>query len=125
MKEKIITDIRQILMDSVNEKTLTSSKRFFKEGEEALVYGVRMGEVNKIGTEFYNQINGLPKQEIFEVCEELWKSRYLEEAIIACIFSESLHKKYEPSDFNVFEHWIKEYVNNWGECDILNSTSNH
>jgi 3-methyladenine DNA glycosylase AlkD len=119
MKEKTIAEIRQVLNDCVDEKTLASSSRFFKKGEEALVYGVKMGEVNKIGKEFYKEIEGWPKKEIFEVCEELWKSRYLEEAVIACTFSASLHKKYEPSDFTVFEHWVKEYVNNWGDCDTL------
>jgi len=119
MKKNVITEIRQILKDSVDEKALTSSHRFFKEGEEALVYGVRMGEATKIGKKFYKEIEDWSKKEIFEVCEELWQSRYLEEAVIACIFSDSLQNKYETSDFNVFEHWVKEYVNNWADCDTL------
>jgi 3-methyladenine DNA glycosylase AlkD len=119
MKKKVITEIRQSLKDCVDEKMLKSSSRFFKEGKAALVYGVGMKEVGKIGKTFYNQIQGSTKKEIFEICEELWKSKYLEEAVIACIFSESLHKKYEPSDFKVFEHWVKNYVNNWADCDTL------
>jgi len=118
-KEKIITEIRQVLKDCVDEKTLKSSNRYFKEGEEALVYGVGMKLVGKIGKEFYKQIQDRPKKVIFEICEELWKSKYLEEAVVACIFSEALHKTYEPSDFQVFEHWVKKYVNNWADCDTL------
>jgi hypothetical protein len=53
---KIITEIRQVLKDCVDEKTLKSSKRFFKEGEETLVYGVSFKEVGKIGKEFYTQL---------------------------------------------------------------------
>lgn len=119
MKERIITEIRQILQDNIDEKTLKSSGRFFKEGEKALVYGVGMKEVSKIGKEFYKQIQDNSKNEIFEICEELWRSKYFEEAVIACIFTESLNKKYEPSDFKIFEHWVKEYVNNWADCDTL------
>jgi len=119
MKEKILTEIRQVLKDCADEKTRQSSSRYFKEGEEALVYGVSMQEVGKIGKEFYKQIKGNSKKEIFEICEELWKSKYLEEAGIACIFSECLHKIYEPSDFKVFEHWVQKYVNNWADCDTL------
>jgi len=119
MKEKVITEIRQALKICVDEKTLKSSSRYFKEGEEALVYGVGMKEVGRIGKEFYRQIQDNPKKEIFEICEELWKSKYLEEAVIACIFSEALHQKYEPSDFQVFERWVKKYVNNWADCDTL------
>jgi 3-methyladenine DNA glycosylase AlkD len=119
MKAKIIGEIRQALKDCADEKTLKSSNRFFKEGEASLVYGVKMVEVSKIGKEFYKQIEGNSKKEIFEICEELWKSKYLEEAVVACVFSTSLHKKYEPSDFKIFEHWVKNYVNNWGDCDTL------
>jgi len=119
MKEKIITEIRQTLKDSVDEKTLKSSNRYFKEGEQALVYGVGMKVVGKIGKECYQQIKNRSKKEIFKICEELWKSKYLEEAVVACMFSEALHKKYEPADFQVFERWVKKYVNNWADCDTL------
>ncbi|MDR1585514.1 MAG: DNA alkylation repair protein, partial [Prevotellaceae bacterium] len=78
MKEKIITEIRQALKDCADEKTRQTSSRFFKEGEEALVYGVKMNEVGKIGNGFYKQLKNTSKQDIFEICEELWKSKYLE-----------------------------------------------
>jgi len=119
MKEKVVTEIRQALKECVDAKTLKSSSRYFKEGEAPLVYGVGMKEVGIIGKEFYKQIQGSEKKEIFEICEELWESKYLEEAIVACIFSQSLHKKYEPTDFQVFEHWLTEYIHNWADCDTL------
>ena len=37
---------------------------------------------------------------------------FLEEAVVACIWAESLHKKYEPADFAVFEHWLSNHVTN-------------
>lgn len=119
MKEKVLTEIRQQLKERSDIKRIESSKRFFKNGEGALVHGVKMAEVNRIGKEFYKQIKGLPKMEIFEICEELWKSLYLEEAVVACIFSRSLHKKYEPADFKIFKGWVEKYVNNWADCDTL------
>jgi len=119
MKENLIKEIRQTLIDNVDQKTLDTSSHFFKQGEEALVYGVKMGEISKMGKEFYRQIKEFPKQIILDICEELWKSKYLEEAVIACIFAESLHAKYEPSDFRIFENWVKKYVNNWADCDTL------
>ena len=119
MTEKILIEVREALKNNVDEKILKNSSRFFKKGEEALVYGVSMKEISKIGKEFYKQISDYSKQQIFEICEELWKSKYLEEAVIACIFTESLHEKYEQSDFHIFEHWVKDCVNNWGDCDTL------
>ncbi len=119
MKEKIVQQIRRALQARSDRKAIEASSRFFKEGEQALVYGIKMPEVRKIGTGFYKQLKDFSKQEIFEICEELWKSKYLEEAVVACIFTEALHKNYEPSDFTVFEHWVKNYVNNWADCDTL------
>lgn len=119
MNENLIGEIRQTLIDSSDKKTLESSKRYFKKGEEALVYGVNTAVVRTIGKSYYNKIQHLDKNDIFDICEALWKSGYLEEAVVACMFSEYLHKQYMPSDFLVFEHWVKHYVKNWADCDTL------
>lgn len=84
-----------------------------------MVHGVGMKEVGRIGKAFFRQIEHCPKEEIFGICEGLWRSRYLEEAVVACIFSEWLHKRYEPADFRVFEGWVDRYVTNWTACDTL------
>ncbi len=117
MKNQIIADIRQALKDSADEKTLASYGRFFKEDVKA--YGVKTAEVIKIGKYGFEKIKGYSKLEIFDLCEELWKSGYSEEAGIACNWSDYLHKKYEPTDFKTFEHWVKDYVTNWANCDTL------
>ncbi len=119
MKEKLLTQIRLALTNSSDTKKRTSSSRFFKKGEEALIYGVKTEEVNQIAREFRKQLKPYSKHDILAICEELWKSQYLEEALIACIFSESLKKQYEPSDFAIFERWVNQYVNNWADCDTL------
>lgn len=119
MKSKIVGDIRLALQGSASEEVRQSLTRFFKAGEEARLYGLKSPQVRKISREFLKVVKGLPKQEIFDICEELWKSGYLEEAVIACTFSESLEKKYEPEDFLVIERWVNKYVNNWAACDTL------
>ncbi|WP_080904758.1 DNA alkylation repair protein [Parabacteroides sp. Marseille-P3160] len=117
--KNIIDDVRQVLIDSIDPKTLASSDHFFKEGEAAKVHGVRMGKVGKIGKESFRQIKKLPKEKIFGLCEELWRSGYLEESVVACIWAESLHKQYEPADFKMFERWVHDYLTNWADCDTL------
>lgn len=114
-----VEQVRLTLKESIEEKTRASSSRYFKENEAPKVYGVQMAEVNRIGKYGLQQIKNLPKQQIFELCEELWSTGYLEEAAIACIWAESLHKQYEPADFQVFEHWVHNYVTNWAACDTL------
>ncbi len=112
-----LAEIRLVLKDNVNEKILNSEKKFFKE--EIKIYGVSIATVSKIGKLYFETIKDYPKQDIFELCEELWKSGYSEEAYIACNFSYYVAKKYEPVDFEIFVHWINNYVTNWATCDTF------
>ncbi len=117
--DNIVEQVRQALAMSIDESTLNTSSRFFKEGEAAKVHGVRMGDVSKIAKESLKKMKGLCKQETFGLCEELWKSGYLEESVVACIWVESLHKQYEPADFKIFEYWVHNNITNWADCDTL------
>ena len=115
----IIEAVKQILIDSADSKTLQSSSHFFKEGEGAKVHGVKMAQISKISKETFQEIKGQSKEQIFRWCEQLWQSGYLEEAVIACEWAYSLRKQYVPEDFEVFEHWLSAYVDNWASCDTL------
>jgi 3-methyladenine DNA glycosylase AlkD len=119
MKVEFLRELRTALQNNADLETRKSSSRYFKKGEEALVYGVKTAEALKIAKEFCIQAKSFSKEEVYAICEELWKSKYLEEAIIACKFTESLKEQYEPTDFKIFEHWINNYVNNWADCDTL------
>ncbi len=113
----VVEDIRNELKNNIDEKTLATSQGFFKE--KIKFYGVKIPTVNKIGLEYFKKIGQKSKSEIFSLCEELWKSGYIEESFVACNWSYYIHEKYGPQDFPVFERWIKEYVNNWASCDTL------
>ncbi len=113
----LIEKIRNDLRSSIDEKTKETSQNFFKERIKS--YGVKIPVVNKIGKEYFEQIKSLSKSEIFNLCEKLWQSEYIEESFIACNWSYYIHKRYEPKDLLVFEKWIQNYVNNWASCDTL------
>lgn len=115
--ENIISEIRQELIRHSDKQTQASSRNFFKE--EVTCYGVKSAIVARIGKEFFNFIKDKPKSDIFNLCDRLWQSGFLEESFIACNWSNAIHKKYEPEDFRVFERWIHEYVKNWASCDTL------
>lgn len=117
--KNIVESVRKALIDRIDPKSLAASDRFFKPGEAAKVHGVKMAEVSKIAKESFRQIKELPKQNIFALCEELWKAGYLEESVVACIWAEFLHKQYEPEDFRTFEYWVHNYLTNWADCDTL------
>jgi 3-methyladenine DNA glycosylase AlkD len=115
--ENIIDNIRIELRKNIDEKTQTTSQYFFKE--KIKFYGIKVPTVNKISKEYFKLIDFKTKSEIFDLCESLWKSGFIEESFIACHWSYYLHKSYKPEDFQIFENWINIYVNNWASCDTL------
>jgi 3-methyladenine DNA glycosylase AlkD len=115
--QHIINQIRSALKESADEKTRIQGQHFFKE--EIASYGIKIPLVVKISKEVFSQSNLQSKSEVFQVCEGLFQSGILEETIVACEWSYSMHKQYEPADFQVFKEWIINYVNNWATCDTL------
>lgn len=115
--ENTIEKLRKELKKNIDEKTKATSQNFFKEKIKA--YGVKVPVVQKLSKEFFKEINFKSKPEIFELCEVLWQSGYIEESFVACNWSYFIHEKYEPSDFKIFKRWVKDYVNNWASCDTL------
>ena len=118
-KDLILAQIKQAIISNKGITPAVSVEPLFKEGEVAKTYGLKAAVVHDIAKNALRGLINYPKQDIFGLCEELWKSGYLEDAIIACVWSESLHKKFEPDDFAVFERWLGAYVNNWADCDTL------
>ena len=115
--EDVLEKVRNALKSNVDEHALATGQKFSKE--KLKYYGVRMAVVGKIGKTFFKIIDSRSKSEIYELCEDLWRSGYLEESIIACNWSQYLCHAYEPEDFSIFQHWINEYITNWASCDTF------
>jgi len=114
---ELIEKIRRELIVNSDEQLQKSSQRFFKE--DIRCYGMKSAAVIKIGKEYFKTIRDKPKTEIFDLCDELWKSGVIEESFIACNWSYYVCKIYKPGDLKVFENWIDKYVDNWASCDTL------
>jgi 3-methyladenine DNA glycosylase AlkD len=115
--EEILEKIRKELKNNIDAKTQKSCQNFFKE--KIRFFGVKVPVVNKISKNLFRLIEIKPKSQIFELCEKLWQSGFIEESFVACNWSYYIHKKYEPEDIRIFEKWIDNYVNNWASCDTL------
>jgi 3-methyladenine DNA glycosylase AlkD len=115
----IVEKVRGLLQENANEETKMGSRRFFKENEQVKVYGVKSAVAQKIAKAVFAEIKGLPKSEIFALCEHFWESEYIEEIVVACEWSYTIRKQYLPADFSIFEKWVDAYVNNWAACDTL------
>ena len=115
--KNIIENLRQELIKNADEKTRLSGERFFKE--DVRLYGLKSADVSRISKDHYNAIADKSKSNIIALCEELWKSGYMEESFVACNWSYNVRKQYDPADFEIFEKWVKNYVGNWASCDTL------
>jgi 3-methyladenine DNA glycosylase AlkD len=117
MNADILTVIRDELKQQANEKTRETQQHFFKEAVS--FYGLTNPTVEKLARQHFAEVKPLVKQAIFALCEELLKSGYFEESLIAFEWSYRLEKEYEPEDFSIFESWLGKYVSNWAACDTL------
>ncbi len=111
----IIEKVRQQLNENVDKQYKKGCQRYFKS--KITNYGVKNPIVHKISKESFKEIKELPKAEIFEFIETLWQSGFIEESFIASDWTDLLHKQYAPEDFDIFQKWINNYVNNWASCD--------
>ena len=113
----IIEEIRKDLIRNADEKTKRSGETFFKE--EVRMYGVKAAQVHSISKQLFRKLSDKNKSIVFNLCEELWQSGYMEESIIACNWSYYVQKQYTEDDFETFETWVDRYITNWAACDTL------
>jgi 3-methyladenine DNA glycosylase AlkD len=117
MNDEIILLVRNDLTAQASEADRLQAQRYFKEQINA--YGVKNGPVNKIAAARFKEIKAIGKEQVFALCEELFKSGFIEESFIACEWVYRVRRDFLPADFAVFERWISRYVNNWATCDTL------
>lgn len=114
---EVIETIRRQLTEQIDEKTRAGSQNYFKETIK--FYGVKVPTVNKISKDSFERIKDKPPAEIYSLCDILWQSAYIEESFIACNWSYYIKDSYQPGDFEIFDKWLAQYVNNWASCDTL------
>lgn len=113
--DPVIVRIRQELEARADPEIRQASKRFFRE--EIVCYGMKTATVIAIAKKYWKEVKGRPKAEIFNLCEELYRSGYMEESFIVSEWAHALSGRYEREDLAVFRHWIETYITNWASCD--------
>ncbi|MBU1118255.1 DNA alkylation repair protein [Patescibacteria group bacterium] len=112
---KIIAQLKKELKKNVDLKYKKSAENYFKEG--ITLYGVRTPIVKAIAKQFFPQIKEMEKNEVLNLSEELMKSGYMEDAVVAFSFTLKIKSRLKCSDFVRFEQWVKKYIDNWAKCD--------
>ncbi len=115
--DPLISRMRRSLEQSVDPGIRESSKSFFRE--EIRCYGMKTATANTIAKAFWKEVKGRQKPEIYELCEELFSSGYMEESFIAAYWTERLAGTYDRDDLLLFRRWIEAYITNWAACDTF------
>jgi 3-methyladenine DNA glycosylase AlkD len=115
MSNQLLEKLRAELRANADAKTIDSYQHFFKEPVK--FYGVSYGTVGKIANNYWKDIKCLPKQAIFDLSEDLFRSDYSEEAAVVACWVPKLTNQFEPADLALFKHWIDSYLNDWAKVD--------
>ncbi len=113
--DPVIIHIRQDLEAQADPQIQKTSRRFFRE--EITCYGLKTAAVMAIAKKYWKEIKERDKQEIFALCEELYRSGYIEESFVVSNWAHALSGRYEREDLAVFRRWIDTYITNWASCD--------
>jgi len=109
--------LRRALREAADPERAASMQRFFKGGVDCL--GVPSGKCKAILKPFIAEVRGLPKPDVWRICEELRRSGVMEESGAAADLAMAQKRNFAPEDVDVFQHWIDEYVRDWASCDAL------
>ncbi|MCK5832112.1 DNA alkylation repair protein [bacterium] len=114
---KIADEIKAELEAIAEPEYRERLKGFFRE--EINPIGVRAKFIHEVAARQWLNIKAEPKDRIFELCEVLLKYRIAEMTSVALDLAWKIRRKYEPDDFELFQRWLDEYVDNWGACDNI------
>jgi len=113
--DPVIARIREDLKNQADPEIRRTTRRFFKE--EVSCYGIKTAAVVMIAKTYWKEVRARNKQEIFGLCEELYRSGMMEEAFIVSNWVPNLAERFGPEDIAVFRCWIDTWITNWAACD--------
>lgn len=111
----LIDRLRKDMKKNIDLRYKKGSENFFREKIKS--YGVRTPIVRNIARKYFKEIKNSNKRHIFNLCEELLKTNYNEEATIAFSWCYEIRERLEKEDFKTFESWVKRYLTNWAMVD--------
>jgi len=75
--------------------------------------------IKKVANEVFKQAKNIPKEDLLDSCEMLYKSDRPGESGAASIWTSKISRQFTKSDFTRFESWLEKHVDNWGRCDTF------
>jgi 3-methyladenine DNA glycosylase AlkD len=115
--ESSLEAVGQDLAGRSDPATRENASRFFKESVRCR--GVKTAAVHAVARDRWREIEYLDKARVFALCEDLYRTGYLEDGFVAADWAAWLAPSFEPGDIAVLGGWVERYVDNWAACDTL------
>ena len=80
---------------------------------------MKTAAVHAVARDHWREIEHLDKARVFALCEDLYRTGYLEDGFVAADWAAWLAPSFEPGDIAVLGGWVERYVDNWAACDTL------
>jgi len=113
---EIINEIRKELKERTKNVDTSGQVKYFKEAIKP--YGLSNPETRKLAKKYFKKYK-LNYLETVKISEELLKSGYFEEGVIAFEFMYNFKKQFDKNTFKLFESWVEKYISNWAWCDDI------
>ncbi|QUS62488.1 DNA alkylation repair protein [Synechocystis sp. PCC 7338] len=81
--------------------------------------GVPTPKVRQLSAQYFRELRHLSLSELLEHCEVLLRSGAYECRLIAFDWNFRHSAHLEAHHFDLFESWLRQYVNSWPDCDDL------
>ena len=107
-------DLKTLASDPGNVKDYS---RFIKGTNKLITLTTPV--VRNVSADYFQKIKDLKKEEVWEICDELLKTRNKSSMHIAFDWAFRMKKQYQKEDFELFQNWIENYVTDWSGCDDL------
>ena len=78
---------------------------------------ITTGKVRRISAALYKEMEDKGIDNILKLSEELLQERSWGLGVIAYDWAFRVRDQYTEKTFSTFEHWLKDYVRDWGDCD--------
>ncbi len=100
-------------------KIVEEAIRKIKELEKNTPCGKHIitGDVRKLSSKLFSQIEDKSIENVFILCEELLNEHSWALGVIAFDFAYRMKNHYNESTYDIFYRWLKDYVRGWGDCD--------
>ena len=113
---EIVKEIEKELKERTKYVDVSGQVKYFKESIKP--WGLNNPEARKMAKKYYAKYKP-SYEEAIKISEELLKSGYFEEGVIAFDLMTKYKKQFDKNSFKIFEKWVVKYVHNWAWCDDI------